>query len=537
MVQQGTLPSFWSGQAPSLKPFLRLEINQFKHSAAEILNIRARVSKLIVHIDGLCFVRLSPLLTVLGNISTQAKNVFFSKSAREVSPEEHMHEETAHMDGHVNRHSDVNPSKKVNVCFKDFQIDMFLERIPELVSTYTNDLAAKTFSMVFVERFFIPIKFPEFNTAKATVGHPTEDDHDVMVEGRPTQTDLHPNNMDGVKSAEQGHSNNTKSKPRHPATLTDRIREHYQSQIMSNAYSILANTKLLDGTTALYSSVNQKWLEFFKSPSSEGGKSSMSSLNSHQSKKAFRESIYTAFRAHTHAVGAQGTAARQPDSKSWLNTTWNPNRLLQTLYSIPFAARWVPGRRQMEESGEVSRQLISERKPHRIPRFFFKNAILIPYSSLKARLQMVVDNKDIVEGTFYFITPDDVILLAPEKMYIVSRNPQHEVFILQIDQIFKVAFEEPQTPLKQPTELSESDEILSMLSIPTLRQEGLGAFSLTINYYDKRKFEKNVSGPADPFAKADKCLRLEFFGVNQKVKKEFEARITHEKENNFVAFF
>jgi hypothetical protein len=45
-----------------------------------------------------------------------------------------------------------------------------------------------------------------------------------------------------------------------------------------------------------------------------------------------------------------------------------------------------------------SEEILAHRKPIRHPRFFFKNRILIPYSSLKAKLQMVVDNKDLEDG-------------------------------------------------------------------------------------------------------------------------------------------
>lgn len=533
LVQQGALPRFLSGQTQPLKPFLRLEINQFKHSAAEILNVRARVSKLVISIDGLCVVRLSPLLIVLANILTQAKNVFFSKPSA-IGGEAGIRD-TGMNEAHSKTHGgDLNPSKKVNVCFKEFQIDLFLERVPELVSIYTNDLAAKTFSMVFVEKFFIPIKFPEFNTATAAPNIMIEEEADPTYNERSGNREpTNPSHQETDGIVEKPQEPNFKPQKRH-LTLVDRIREHYQSQILGHATALLVNTKVLDGPTALYSSVNQKWLQFFKSPSGAGSKAAMSGLNSTLSKKAFRESIYTAFRAQNEATGNPGLLAGQSDHKSWYSGSSGVDRLLHVLYSIPFAGRWVPGKRLNEESGEASRQLLAQRKPHRIPRFFFKNAILIPYSSLKARLQMVVDNRDVIAGTFYFITPDDVILLAPERMYIVSRAPEKEVYILQIDQIFNVVFEEPQTPIKPSSQLAEQDD---MMSLSTLRQEGSAVLSLIIYFYEKEKFEKNVSRAADPFAKAYKYHRLDFVGVNQKVRKEFEERIKQEKENNFVAFF
>lgn len=81
------------------------------------------------------------------------------------------------------------------------------------------------------------------------------------------------------------------------------------------------------------------------------------------------------------------------------------DKLLSTLYSLPFAAHIMPSDRGQLIMSEASKTIVNSRRPLRHPRFFFKNRILIPYSSMKAQLQMVVDNKDIENGVFSGINP------------------------------------------------------------------------------------------------------------------------------------
>jgi hypothetical protein len=73
-----------------------------------------------------------------------------------------------------------------------------------------------------------------------------------------------------------------------------------------------------------------------------------------------------------------------------------------TLYTLPFANHIIPNQRLEAQNSDASKLLVSGRRPSRHPRFFFKNKILIPYSSMKAQLQMIVDNKDIETGVFTF---------------------------------------------------------------------------------------------------------------------------------------
>jgi hypothetical protein len=73
-------------------------------------------------------------------------------------------------------------------------------------------------------------------------------------------------------------------------------------------------------------------------------------------------------------------------------------KLMSTLYALPFASNIMAPHRSQNMSSDASKLLVSTRRPNRHPRFFFKNRILIPYSSMKAQLQMIVDNKDIENG-------------------------------------------------------------------------------------------------------------------------------------------
>lgn len=77
-------------------------------------------------------------------------------------------------------------------------------------------------------------------------------------------------------------------------------------------------------------------------------------------------------------------------------------KLMSTLYALPFASRIIPPQRIQGQNSEASKLLVNSRRPNRHPRFFFKNRILIPYSSMKAQLQMIVDNKDIENGVRLF---------------------------------------------------------------------------------------------------------------------------------------
>jgi hypothetical protein len=198
------------------------------------------------------------------------------------------------------------------------------------------------------------------------------------------------------------------------------------------------------------------------------------------------------------------------------------DKLIHSLYSIPFASNLIPSGRNRASAGDGSKSLISTRRPIRHPRFFFKNRILIPYSSLKAQLQMVVDNKDIEHGTFYFITDDEVILLANNKIYIVSKLLDHPVACIELDQIFSVQF--------------VSEEAVGDSADVGLKGDEENA-TLKILYYDKSKFENEMSKHNDPFHAASKYMKYKFRRISPKVKEEFEQRMAAEKQNNFATFF
>lgn len=114
-----------------------------------------------------------------------------------------------------------------------------------------------------------------------------------------------------------------------------------------------------------------------------------------------------------------------------------------------------------------------------------------------------------------------MILLANSKLYIVSKLIDHPVACLDIDQIFSVQF--------------IKDDIADASGIIEAQDEDM--LCLKIVYYDKIKFEREISKTRDPFDVASKFLKIKFRKVNPKVKDEFEARMREEKENNFASFF
>ena len=75
-------------------------------------------------------------------------------------------------------------------------------------------------------------------------------------------------------------------------------------------------------------------------------------------------------------------------------------RLMETVF-VPFGKQFKLAenleltRKQYQES---TKGILDSRKPKRPPRFFFKSKYLIPYSSMKAKLQMTIDVKNIELG-------------------------------------------------------------------------------------------------------------------------------------------
>ena len=203
-------------------------------------------------------------------------------------------------------------------------------------------------------------------------------------------------------------------------------------------------------------------------------------------------------------------------------------RLIHALYSVPFASQLMPPSSRGRYSGEESKYLITHRKPIRHPRFFFKNSILIPYSSLKAQLQMVVENTEIEKGvvyayqTYYSITDELVILITPSKLYIASKICDQPAFNQELSQIFSVQFlkEDSDNPDGKPQpKLDEDDEVLKIV------------------YYDRKLFVSEINRNKDPFSVANKYWKTTLKKVNQKAKKDFLDRIEVEKANNFANFF
>lgn len=92
------------------------------------------------------------------NISAQASNVFLPVNSP--SQNDKSIEEMSHSQSHRAIPVVV---KKVNIILKDFELDLILEKVPELISSLSNDYLAKIFSMLFTDICYLPIKLPEFN--------------------------------------------------------------------------------------------------------------------------------------------------------------------------------------------------------------------------------------------------------------------------------------------------------------------------------------------------------------------------------------
>jgi len=149
----------WSN--PQATPMMKIEMNYFTHANTQLVNIRARLSKLIINIDGVLFSRVFPLLTLIFNLTMQARNIFI-------------------LDGEAldDTNEDLTKSlpklqTKYNVSIRDLEADLFIEKVPELISTLSNDYVAKLMSMIFSDICFFPIKIKEF--ASDTVASPDPD--------------------------------------------------------------------------------------------------------------------------------------------------------------------------------------------------------------------------------------------------------------------------------------------------------------------------------------------------------------------------
>ena len=83
-------------------------------------------------------------------------------------------------------------------------------------------------------------------------------------------------------------------------------------------------------------------------------------------------------------------------------------------------------------------KVLSEIVPKRPPRFFYRNKVLVPFSELKAKLQLELDNQDIYKGFFFYVSLEYVVLLAKEKFVMISRELQKPILTLEYSSIFKV---------------------------------------------------------------------------------------------------
>lgn len=144
---------FW-GNAQA-KPFLKIAVNFFTHSNTQLINVRAKMSKLIINLDGAAFSRLYPLANLIYKILMQGQHVFITgASSTDIDT-------TRHAINHKPKNYIVT---KYNISVRECEIDLFLEKVPELISSLSNDYVAKIISMLFSDICYFPIKIKEFST-------------------------------------------------------------------------------------------------------------------------------------------------------------------------------------------------------------------------------------------------------------------------------------------------------------------------------------------------------------------------------------
>ena len=91
---------------------------------------------------------------------------------------------------------------------------------------------------------------------------------------------------------------------------------------------------------------------------------------------------------------------RKKESTLLKNILARAGGILETVF-VPFGKQFKLAenleltKRQYQES---TKGILDARKPKRPPRFFFKSKYLIPYSSMKAKLQMTIDVRNIELG-------------------------------------------------------------------------------------------------------------------------------------------
>ena len=103
---------------------------------------------------------------------------------------------------------------------------------------------------------------------------------------------------------------------------------------------------------------------------------------------------------------SKGLEWNKPKKKAGMieRMTQKASELVESIllpFSSPFNQNNAENRKNRKEKDidmNNSLNILATRKPKRPPRFFFKSKYLIPYSSMKAKLQMTIDVRDIENG-------------------------------------------------------------------------------------------------------------------------------------------
>lgn len=247
---------FWSNTAaPAPKPCIKIEVNFFTHAYNRLVNIRSKLSKFIVNLDGAAFSKLYPLIILFVNISIQARNIFLTAPATSESLQNLDNSELFPLtdDQELSVSKQKLPiTSRYNVFIKDFEIDLFLEKVPELISSLSNDYVAKIFSMLFSDICYFPIRLKEFSS-------------------------------ETVRALETVNR-----------SMKSEILRHYSSQIGVHVIDLLSNTKLFGNPAKIFANLHDVLLNSFKDGREE---------DHSNTQKIFRESFITMFHAHSKASG------------------------------------------------------------------------------------------------------------------------------------------------------------------------------------------------------------------------------------------
>lgn len=192
-------------------------------------------------------------------------------------------------------------------------------------------------------------------------------------------------------------------------------------------------------------------------------------------------------------------------------------RLIHTALILPLATPFLPALVKERKLGLVGEGLTEEESalipdnrnednvvPKRPPRFFYRNKILVPFSELKAKLQLILDNKDINKGFFFYISSHYVVLLTEDKFVLISKQSQRPILTQEYSAIFRVNIYD--------------DKIQE-------EKSGVKEKYQKIDYYETAKFLTSIVKKEDPFVSSSKTVRFQLKEPQEKSIDEMKKKI------------